>query len=119
MTKKREFPLPRGAFPLPYPQTPQSASSLIKLHGLCVAEISRVTGIDRYTFVDLLSGRQKGVRGNAHRAAILLGLKPEPQLAAASLRLPAERQGARATSKARASERQSGGHPSQRQEATA
>lgn len=76
--KDQHFPLPPDALPLPYPQTPQSAYSLIKLEGLCVSEIARVTGIDRNTFTDLLSGKQKGLRGNAHRAAILLGLKPAP-----------------------------------------
>lgn len=75
-SRRQHFPLPSGALPLPYPQTPQSAHSLIKLEGLCVSEIARVTGIDRNTFTDLLSGKQKGLRGNAHRAAVLLGLKP-------------------------------------------
>lgn len=73
--------LPPGALPLPYPQTPKSAGNYIQLNGLCISEISRLTGISRYTFVDLLSGKQKGRRGNAHRAAVLLGLKPAPQSA--------------------------------------
>lgn len=65
-------------FPLPYPQTPSSAREYIRAHGLCVSEISRVTGIGRCTFMDLLSGKQKGRWGNAHRAAVLLGLKQQP-----------------------------------------
>ena len=77
-------PLP-GGLPLPYPQTPKSAGNYIQLNGLCISEISRLTGISRYTFVDLLSGKQKGRRGNAHRAAVLLGLKPAPQVAAAGV----------------------------------
>lgn len=71
------FPLPADALPLPWPQTPESARSHIKTHGLCVSEISRVTEINRNTFVALLSGKQLGLRGNAHRAAVLLGLKPD------------------------------------------
>ena len=72
---------PNAALPLPYPQTPQSAFALVRANGLCMAEISRATGISRHTFVDLLRGQQKGLRGNAHRAAVLLGLKPTPQVA--------------------------------------
>ena len=68
--------MPANALPLPWPQTPETAGNQIRLKGLCVSEISRHTGINRHTFVDLLSGKQKGLRGNAHRAAVLLGLKP-------------------------------------------
>lgn len=70
------FPLPADALPLPWPQTPESARQHIKAKGLCVSEIGRVTEINRNTFVALLSGQQKGLRGNSHRAAVLLGLKP-------------------------------------------
>ena len=83
---RQHLALPSGALPLPYPQTPQSAGNHIRLNGLCISEISRLTGISRYTFVDLLSGKQKGRRGNAHRAAVLLGLKPAPQPAAVGAR---------------------------------
>lgn len=75
---RQNFQLPSGALPLPYPQTPQSACALVRAQGLCVAEISRTTGISRHTFADLLKGKQQGLRGNAHRAAVLLGLKPAP-----------------------------------------
>ena len=74
--QRQHFPLPANALPLPWPQTPETAGNQIRLKGLCVSEISRHTGIGRHTFVDLLSGKQKGLRGNAHRAAVLLGLKP-------------------------------------------
>lgn len=74
--RRQHVSLPANALPLPWPQTPESAGSQIRLKGLCVSEISRHTGINRHTFVDLLSGKQKGLRGNAHRAAVLLGLKP-------------------------------------------
>lgn len=74
--KTQHFPLPANALPLPWPQTPESARQLIRAKGLCISEIARVTKIDRNTFGALLSGEQKGLRGNAHRAAVLLGLKP-------------------------------------------
>lgn len=67
------------ALPIPYPQTPQSAREYIRAHGLCVTHIGAGTGIDRCTFSDLLSGRSKGCWGNAHKAAVLLGLKQSPQ----------------------------------------
>ncbi|MBG6244768.1 DNA-binding protein [Candidatus Symbiopectobacterium sp. 'North America'] len=82
MTRDTQLIKSANKWPLPYPQTPQSAREYIQAHGLCVSDISRITGISRYTFVDLLSGKQKGRRGNAHKAAIVLGLKCQPQEAA-------------------------------------
>lgn len=75
---RHNFRLPPGALPLPYPQTPASARAQVAALGLCVSEMGRATGISRHTFTDLLSGKQQGLRGNAHRAAVLLGLKPAP-----------------------------------------
>ncbi|WP_300160355.1 hypothetical protein [Aquabacterium sp.] len=63
---------------IPYPQTPETALDYIRLHGLCVSELARHNQIQRYAFVDLLRGRAKGFRGDTHRAAIVLGLKPAP-----------------------------------------
>lgn len=63
---------------IPYPQTPETALDYIRLHGLCVSELARHNQIQRYAFVDLLRGRAKGYRGDTHRAAIVLGLKPAP-----------------------------------------
>lgn len=74
--KTQHFPLPANALPLPWPQTPESARKYIRDKGLCVSEIARVNNIDRNTLGALLSGQQKGLRGNSHRAAVLLGLKP-------------------------------------------
>jgi len=79
--KKKPFPAipqPADVLPLPHPQTPASAAAQLCALGLTVAAISRATGIDRSTFADLISGKQQGLRGNAHRAAVLLGLKPAP-----------------------------------------
>lgn len=63
---------------IPYPQTPETALDYIRLNGLCVSELARDNQIQRYAFVDLLRGRAKGYRGDTHRAAIVLGLKPTP-----------------------------------------
>jgi gp16 family phage-associated protein len=64
--------------PLPYPQTPESARAWFVDHGICQTEWSKAVGISRTAVVDLIHGRRKGNRGEGHRAAILLGLKPDP-----------------------------------------
>ena len=43
-----------------------------------VAELARQNQVPRGTLVDLLRGQNKGRYGQAHRGAIVLGLKPEP-----------------------------------------
>lgn len=65
--------------PLPYPQTPQSAHSLLRAYGVPITELAREINVDRMTVVDLLRGVGKGHRGKRHRAAIALGLKPDPK----------------------------------------
>ena len=63
---------------VPYPQTPETAAAWVKAHGVAVAELARQHQVPRSTLVDLLRGKQKGRYGQAHRGAIVLGLKPEP-----------------------------------------
>ena len=63
---------------VPYPQTPATAAAWTKANGVAVAELARHNGLPRLVLVDLLRGRLRGHRGQAHRAAIVLGLKPEP-----------------------------------------
>lgn len=65
--------------PLPYPQTPESARALLHAHGVPHTELARHIGVDRMTITDLLKGKGKGNRGKCHRAAIALGLKPDPK----------------------------------------
>jgi gp16 family phage-associated protein len=67
--------------PLPYPQTPESANAWFVRHGICKSHWAEAQGIDRMTLVDLLRGRLKGLRGEAHHAAIALGLKADPNTA--------------------------------------
>lgn len=64
--------------PLPYPQTPESANTWFISHGICKSHWAEAQGINRMILVDLLRGRLKGLRGEAHRAAIALGLKADP-----------------------------------------
>lgn len=46
--------------------------------GESIAEFARKHDLDYLAVVNTLSGRAKGVRGDSHRAAVLLGLKPAP-----------------------------------------
>ena len=63
---------------VPYPQTPETAHQWLVDHGVAVAELARQNQVPRSTLVDLLRGQNKGRYGQAHRGAIVLGLKPEP-----------------------------------------
>ncbi|MCL4759747.1 MAG: hypothetical protein KJZ96_15540 [Rhodocyclaceae bacterium] len=84
---------------IPYPQTPSSARAWIRAHGLCQTELARRIGVSRLIVVDLLRGQLKGHRGDAHRAAIALGLKADPDTLdlkrdSTGRRKPAERRAA-------------------------
>lgn len=46
--------------------------------GETLADFARKHQLDYFAVVNTLSGRAKGVRGDSHRAAVLLGLKPAP-----------------------------------------
>ncbi len=77
--KRRTTPaVPPPITRVPYPQTPATASAWVKAHGVAVAELARHNDLPRLVLVDLLRGRLRGHRGQAHRAAIVLGLKAEP-----------------------------------------
>lgn len=71
---------------LPYPQTIQSARTFIVANGLSVSQLARHNDLPRLALQDLLrpNGQLKGMRGQAHLAAIVLGLKPAPDTAAAN-----------------------------------
>ncbi len=61
-------------------KTPEQIREEFRAHGLCFAEWARERGFHRMTVVDLLRGKRKGVRGEAHRAAVALGLKDAPKV---------------------------------------
>jgi putative phage associated protein len=65
-------------YPLPYPQTLESARAYFLLHGINRSEWARQFGVDQQAISDLLSGQLKGTWGEAHKTAVLLGLKPNP-----------------------------------------
>lgn len=75
---------------LPYPQTVQSARIYIVANGLSISELARTNHLPRLALQDLLrpNGQLKGMRGQAHLAAIVLGLKPAPENATDPQALP-------------------------------
>lgn len=46
--------------------------------GINLRELCAANNINYQTVRDILRGRSKGRRGEAHRAAVFLGLKPNP-----------------------------------------
>lgn len=58
--------------------------------GISLAEFSRINDLNPNLVSDLLAGRKKGLRGESHRAAVLLGIKqgflPESPLSLAASR---------------------------------
>lgn len=65
---------------LPYPQTRTSARAWFVRHGIAKSKWASHHKISRLIVEDLLRGRLKGLRGEAHRAAVLLGLKQDPMI---------------------------------------
>ena len=60
-------------------RTPEEARQWMDEQGLSQAELARQNQVPRSTLVDLLRGQNKGNYGQAHRGAIVLGLKPNPE----------------------------------------
>ena len=55
--------------------TPEEARAKLDEQGLSIAKWAVQNGLNPNTVSDLLNGRKKGVRGESHNAAVLLGLK--------------------------------------------
>ena len=60
---------------MPVTVTPEQARADLDRRGISIAEFSRKHGLNKNLVSDLLNGRIKGRRGEAHRAAVLLGIK--------------------------------------------
>jgi gp16 family phage-associated protein len=60
---------------MPAPLTPEQARAALDRKGVSIAEFCRMYELNRNLVSDLLNGRKKGRRGEAHRAAVLLGIK--------------------------------------------
>ncbi|NMX67596.1 DNA-binding protein [Pseudomonas sp. WS 5111] len=60
---------------MPAPVTPEQARAALDRQGMSIAEFCRIHDLNKNLVSDLLNGRRKGRRGEAHRAAVLLGIK--------------------------------------------
>ena len=60
---------------MPATLTPEQARAELERRGISIAEFSRLHKLNKNLVSDLLNGRKKGRRGEAHRAAVLLGIK--------------------------------------------
>jgi gp16 family phage-associated protein len=56
--------------------TPHQAKERLRLKGITAAEFARREGLSAQAVYEVLNGRQPGRYGEAHRAAVALGLKP-------------------------------------------
>ncbi|VVO92158.1 hypothetical protein PS870_02376 [Pseudomonas fluorescens] len=60
---------------MPATLTPEQAREALDRKGMSIAEFCRIHSLNNNLVSDLLNGRKKGRRGEAHRAAVLLGIK--------------------------------------------
>lgn len=60
---------------MPRPMTREQARAELNRRGITIAEFCRAHDLSPQLVYDLLAGRKKGLRGEAHRAAVLLGIK--------------------------------------------
>lgn len=61
--------------PAPASMKVDEARARLESLGVPIAEFARTHGLPRAAVCDALRGKTKGLRGDAHRAAVLLGLK--------------------------------------------
>jgi gp16 family phage-associated protein len=55
--------------------TPEQARAALDMAGISIADFAREHDLNEPTVYQILAGRKKGCRGEAHRAAVLLGIK--------------------------------------------
>ncbi|MFA7269847.1 MAG: hypothetical protein WC073_10925 [Sterolibacterium sp.] len=55
------------------------ARNRLRAEGIALSTLCRENNVNYQAARDLLCGKLAGHRGEAHRAAILLGLKPDPK----------------------------------------
>lgn len=60
---------------MPAPLTREQARKTLERRGISIAEFCRAHQLNPNLVSGLLAGRKKGLRGEAHRAAVLLGIK--------------------------------------------
>jgi gp16 family phage-associated protein len=62
----------------PYPSTAKQARAWFQRYGICIVDWCKRLGLDYGAVTDVLREKSKGSRGKAHRAAIALGIKEDP-----------------------------------------
>ena len=63
-------------------RTPAEVRDWFHANGIAISQWCRDHQFARHTVVDLLRGRQRGLRGEAHRVAVALHMKANPRSAA-------------------------------------
>ncbi len=56
-------------------RTPEQAREWLDYHGISVSQFAREHGFSRAIVYELLAGRKRGLRGQAHNIAVALGMK--------------------------------------------
>ncbi len=63
------------------PRTAEQAVLWLRANGVTVSQFARANGLNRNAVQDLLRGRTQGNFGEAHSAAVALGMKAPPNFA--------------------------------------
>lgn len=58
--------------------TPTHVKKWMRSNGISATDWANENGFSRWTVADLLRNKRRGYRGEAHKAAIALGLKIDP-----------------------------------------
>ena len=56
-------------------RTPAQAKAWLEAQGISIKDFAEQNGLDQATTYQVLAGKKKGRRGEAHRAAVALGIK--------------------------------------------
>lgn len=64
---------------LPYPQTRESAYQFFLANGISIRQWANEAQLPYTAVKNVLRERTKGTRGQSHKAAVALGLKPNPE----------------------------------------
>lgn len=66
---------PRAIGPAEALRSPAEAHQWLDYHGISVSQFAREHGFSRAIVYELLAGRKRGLRGQAHNIAVALGMK--------------------------------------------
>lgn len=75
---------------MPNLRTPEQAREWLDEQGKSVTDFAAEHGLDLHTTYQVLAGKKKGRRGEAHRAAVSLGIKQGELPAPSTSPVPAQ-----------------------------